>query len=72
MVVVTVYPWDVEAVGMAFAFIFADVVFFAWVDVGIEVEDGGVDVVLEHPLDNGGGAGGAACMEENTPFCSPC
>ena len=72
VVVVTVYPWDVEAVGMTFAFVFADVVFFAWVDVGIEVEDGGVDVVLEHPLDNGGGAGGAACMEENTPFCSPC
>ena len=72
VVVVAVYPWDVEAVGMTFAFVFADVVFFAWVDVGIEVEDGGVDVVLEHPLDNGGGAGGTAGVEENTSSGSLC
>ena len=57
MVIVAVYPTDAEAVGVAFAFVLADVVFLAWVDVGIEIEDGGADVVLEHPLDDGGGAG---------------
>ncbi len=65
VVVVAIEPGDVEAVGVAFAFVFADFVFFAWVDVGVEVEDGGLDVVLEHPFDNGGGAGGAAGVEED-------
>ena len=65
VVVVAIEPGDVEAVGVAFAFVFADFVFFAWVDVGVEVEDGGLDVVLEHPFDNGGGAGGATGVEED-------
>ena len=72
MVVVPVNPRDTETVGMAFAFVFADFVFLAGVDVGIEVEDGGADVMLEHPFDDGGRAGGAAGVEEKTPFCSPC
>lgn len=65
MVVVAIEPWDVEAVGVAFAFVFADFVFLLGVDVGIVVEDGGADVVLEHPLDDGGGAGGATGVEED-------
>ena len=65
VVVVAVYPTDAEAVGMAFAFVFADFVFLEGVDVGVVVEDGGTDVVLEHPLDDGGGAGGTASVEED-------
>ena len=65
VVIIAVNPWDVEAVGMAFALVLADIVFFAWVDVGIEVKDGRTDVVLEHPLDNGGGAGGTTSVEED-------
>ena len=65
VVVVAVYPTDAEAVGMALAFVFADFVFLEGVDVGVVVEDGGTDVVLEHPLDDGGGAGGTAGVEED-------
>lgn len=65
MVVVTIEPGDVEAVGMTLAFIFANVVFLMGVDVGVEVKDVGTDVVLEHPLDNGGGTGGTTSMEED-------
>ena len=65
MVVVAVYPSDAEAVGMSFAFVFADVVFLTGVDVGVEVEDGGTDVVLEHPFDDGGGAGCATGVEKD-------
>lgn len=65
MVIVAVYPTDAEAVGVAFAFVLADVVFLAWVDVGIEIEDGGADVVLEHPLNDGGGTGSATSMEQH-------
>lgn len=65
VVIVAINPRDVEAVGMAFALVFADVVFLARVDVGVEVEDGGADVVLKHPFDNGGGAGCAASVEQH-------
>ena len=65
MVVVPVNPRDAETVGMAFAFVFADFVFLAGVDVGIEIEDGGADVVLEHPLNDGGGTGSATSMEQH-------
>ena len=65
VVVVAVYPLDAKTVGMTFAFILADVVLFTRVDVGVEVKDGGADVVLEHPFDNGGGTGGAASVEQH-------
>lgn len=65
VVVVAVNPWDVEAFGMAFAFVLANFVFFARVDVRVVVEDGGTNVVLEHPLDDGGGAGGTTGVEED-------
>ena len=65
MIVVAVNPWDIEAFGMAFAFVLADFVFFAGIDVGVKIEDGGANVVLEHPLDDGGGAGGTAGMEKD-------
>ena len=57
MVIVPVNPADAKTLRMSLAFILADVVFLTRVDVGVEVEDGGADVVLEHPLDDGGGAG---------------
>ena len=47
MVVVTIYPRDVETVGMAFTFILADVVFLARVDVGVEVENCGTNVMCQ-------------------------
>lgn len=50
---------------MAFTFIFPNYVLIVWVDVRIEVENGGVDVMLKHPLDDGGGAGCATGMEEH-------
>ena len=53
VVVVAINPLQAKGFGMAFAFGFADVVFLAWVDVGIEIEDGGADVVVQHPLDYG-------------------
>ena len=65
MVVITINPWYAETVGMAFALILANIVFLSGVDVGVEVEDGGVDAVREHPLHYGGGAGGAACVEQH-------
>ena len=65
MVVVTINPSDAETFCMTFALLLADIVFLTRIDVGIEVEDGGTDVVLQHPLDNGGGAGGTTSVEEN-------
>lgn len=65
MVIVAVYPTDAEAFGMTFALIFADVVLLTGVDIGIEVEDGWADIVLEHPLDNSGRAGGTTGMEQH-------
>lgn len=65
VVVVAVYPSDAEAVGMSLAFVLSDVVFLKGVDVGVEVEDGGTDVVLEHPFDDGGGARCAAGVEKD-------
>ena len=53
VVVVAVNPLQANGFGMAFAFGFADVVFLARVDVGIEIKNGGADVVVQHPLDNG-------------------
>ena len=46
VVVVAINPLQAKGFGMAFAFGFADVVFLAWVDVGIEIENGGADVVV--------------------------
>ena len=65
MVVITVYPGDVEAVGMTLALILADIVFFAGVDVGVKVKDSGTDIVLEHPLHDGRGAGSTTGVEKN-------
>ena len=65
MVVVSINPGDAETVGVAFAFVFTDFVFLVGVDIWIEVEDGGADVVLEHPLDDSRGAGGTAGVEED-------
>ena len=53
MVVVAVYPRDSETFGMALALVLSDFVLFVWKDVGIEVEDGGADAVLKHPLYDG-------------------
>jgi hypothetical protein len=50
---------------MAFTFIFPNYVLIVWVDVRIEVENGGVDVMLKHPLDDGGRAGCTTSMEEH-------
>lgn len=65
VVVITINPRYAETVGMALALILANIVFLSGVDVGVKVKDGGADVVLEHPFDNGGGARGAACMEQH-------
>lgn len=65
VIVVTVNPRDAKAVCMALAFVFADVVFFLRIDVGIEIEDGGADAMLKHPLYDGGRAGGAAGVQQN-------
>ena len=65
VVVVAVYPADAEAVGVTLALVLADVVLLAGEDVGVEVEDGRSDVVPEHPLDDGGGAGSATGMEQD-------
>jgi hypothetical protein len=64
MIVITIYPRDVEAVGMTFAFILSDVVFFTGIDVGVEVEDCGTNIVLEHPFYNGRGARSTTGVEE--------
>lgn len=65
VVVVAVKPWDAKTFGMTLAFILADIVFFAGIYVGVEVKDGGMNVVLEQPLDNGGGAGSTTGMKED-------
>ena len=53
MVVVAIQPSKAEAFGMPFAFRFSDFVFLSGVDVGVVVEDGGTDVVLQHPFHDG-------------------
>ena len=65
MVVVTINPSDAKTFCMTFALLLADFILLKRVDVGVEIEDGGMDVVLQHPLDNGGGAGGTTSVEEN-------
>jgi hypothetical protein len=64
MIIIAVNPGDVEAVGMTFALILSDVVFFTGIDVGVEVEDSGTDIVLEHPLHDGRGARSTTGVEE--------
>ena len=49
---------------MTLAFVLADIVFFVGIYVGVEVKDGGMNVVLEQPLDNGGGARSTTGMKE--------
>ena len=53
MVIVPINPADAKTLRMSLAFVLADVVFFKRKDVGVEIEDGGADVVLEHPLNDG-------------------
>ena len=65
VVVVAIYPTDAKCFSMSFAFVLADVVFFKRKDVGVEIEDGGTNVVLEHPLNNGGGARRTASVKEH-------
>ena len=65
MVVVTVYPLNTQTFCMTLALLLADFILLKRVDVGVEIEDGGTDVVLQHPLDNSGGAGGTTGVEEN-------
>ena len=65
VVVVAIYPTDAKRFGMPLAFVLADVVFFKRKDVGVEIEDGGTNVVLEHPLNNGGGARRTASVKEH-------
>ena len=72
VIIVAINPRDAEAVCMALAFVFADVVFFLRIDVGIEIEDGGTDAMLKHPLYDGGRAGGAAGMQKDLSVCSFC
>ena len=54
VVVVAVNPPQSEALSVALAFFLANLVLPQWVDVGIEIEDCGADVVRHHPLYNGG------------------
>ena len=65
VVVVTIYPSDAQTFRMTFAFILADFIFLTRIDVGVEVEDGGTNVVLQHPLDNGRGAGRTTGVEKD-------
>ena len=65
MIVIAVNPGDVEAVGMTFALILSDVVFFTGIDVGVEVEDSGTNIVLEHPLYDGRRARSTTGVEKN-------
>jgi hypothetical protein len=53
VVVVAINPTDAQRVGVALAFVFTDVVFFAWVDVGVIIKYGRTDVVGQHPLYDG-------------------
>lgn len=50
---------------MAFALVFADFVFLSGVDVGVVIEDGGADAVLQHPFHDGRRAGGATGVEQH-------
>ena len=65
MVVVTVNPTDAEALGMALALPFANLVFLARPDVGVIIEDRGAHAVGHEPLDDCRGAGRTTSVEEN-------
>ena len=52
VVVVAIYPLQTQRLRMAFALVLADFVFFARIDVGIIIEDGGTYTMLYQPLDD--------------------
>ena len=69
VVVVAVDPLQSEALGMSLALLLANLVFLAWEDIGIVIENGGAQTVCKHPLNNGRRTRGAAGVEKEPHPC---
>lgn len=60
-------PLEIERLGMSSALVATMDVLVVGKDIGVIVVDDGADIVVEHPLDDGGGAWCAAGVEHDWP-----